>query len=797
MKELAELVRSNPDAKEFDLKLGGDLWLTGDGSDSDAEATLSLLAPGRKLTLRGNDPNKPPTIWIPYDARHKASPRWMGLLLRGEEVSLRDLRIVLDAKIAGASMAAVVMQGRRQEVIRCQFVQYQPSFSESERLTSLLLDGTQPGPKPAVTLEECVFLGPHEFSIPAGDENEMREKPLPEAIALGGQDAVTIAGAANVKAVNCAFGPHGSVFAFEKGGQGAAKITVQHCTAIASSGDWSVFRFADGVACEPLEVQHCVFARPEGLDSMTTGMKELPRAVLVRQAGDGGVRYEGLGNWYYHLDGFWQRSSGDLIVKLDEFQHELARQSGKEERGRMLAAAPWAADRPLDLLQQHATAGNLRDLFRLKENLREADDSRNEVAGVVRGIWGDIYDKLPEHDLTKPAATAKQLVVDPNFKGSAEGVFRKLSAALEEASPGDVVLIKHDGLLAVNLARLEKASTRVTIRPYPEHHPILTMDKTPDTDAALFTVHDGEVTLEGLEFLLQPGDDRFQAQAIVKLVQDGACTFKDCVITLKEPRRASLAVVTLTDPSGAMKMDKDKPEIRPDRASDPSARVKFENCFVRGEGDLVWVRSSRPFDLDCSKSLVAVSGSLLNVEAGRDDAPAVATSATANVKLSRLTAYLGGYLVRLKAGRELKSLVPVHCKPIADCLFVAADKKSTLIHLDGPSANEEKMRNLVQWEGGKNNNYSNFDRMLDQQPPENSMEMSDAPYGQDKWKAFTGESDGRFGSVRFAEAPPLDKLPQATPGNFKVYDADMQSVGAEVDKLPPPGDQGRTDSGEE
>jgi serine/threonine protein kinase len=796
MKDLAEAVLGNPEAEEFNFALGGDLWLAG---DDEAEAAFTLLVPGRGLTLRAKEKEKPPTIWIPYDPRHRPSPRWTGLLLGGDEVTLRDLRIVIDAKISGARMAGVVLQGKRNNVVNCEFVQYQPSFADSERFTSLLVDGTRPGLKPTAKLEGCVFLGPHESPAPLFDGEEKRAKSTPEEfakeIAKGGQDAVTVAGAASIQAENCAFGPHASVFVFESGGQTTGKATIQHCTALASSGDWSAFRFADGAACDSLEVRHCLFARPDNVEPTAGGMMEARRNVLVRQAGLGRIRYEGLGNRYYHLDGFWARPGEDLsTTTLEEFQIEATRQGGKEAGGRLLGNAPWFLDRPLDSLQQSVTAGNLRDAFKLKDAMRELRevDRPSAMVGVDRALWGDT-EKLPDLDPVKPALARKPLVVDPTTNVSGEGVYKKLNIALDDASPGDVILIKVNGELKLNLARLEKASVDLTIKPYPDYHPVLTLDETSDPDAALFTLNDGKLTLDGLEIRLQPPNrSGFKAQAVVKIAQDGTCTFNKCVITLRNPRNADLAVVSLVDPAGVMKMD--KPETRPARTG-ANARVTFQDCFVRGEGELVWVRSSRPFDLDCANSLIALTGSLLNIEAARDDALPVTAGQSVNVKLSHLTAYLGGYLVRLKAGRDLKSLVPVHCKPIADCLFVAADKK-TLIHLDGPSANDDKMKTLVQWEGCKNNYYSDYDHMIDQQPPDNSSEMSDPPYGPDKWKALTGESDGKFVSVKFAVQAELDKLSQATPANFKVRDAEPPAVGVEINDLPRPGggDETRPDS---
>src|SRR5262249_62370926 len=99
------------------------------------------------------------------------------------------------------------------------------------------------------------------------------------------------------------------------------------------------------------------------------------------------------------------------------------------------------------------------------------------------------------------------------------------------------------------------------------------------------------------------------SQAVATLVGDGQCSFKDCVMTLDQAGRGTaLSVVTLADGSGAMKM-----KGQPGLASAPP-RLAFDNCFVRGKGDLIWSRGSRPFDLDLKNSLVAPDGNLPTVE---------------------------------------------------------------------------------------------------------------------------------------------------------------------------------------
>src|SRR5262249_11511321 len=142
--------------------------------------------------------------------------------------------------------------------------------------------------------------------------------------------------------------------------------------------------------------------------------------------------------------------------------------------------------------------------------------------------------------------------------------------------------------------------------------PVLTLAETSETDVALFKVHDGKLSLEGLGFEVRPAKDEFKAQAVVALVGDGDCVLRDCLVTLaKGARRASLALATVNDPGKVMRLD-----MPPARTRDQGPRLALQRCFVRGEGDLLWGRASRPCELDARNSLVALSGSLYHADVG-------------------------------------------------------------------------------------------------------------------------------------------------------------------------------------
>ncbi len=113
---------------------------------------------------------------------------------------------------------------------------------------------------------------------------------------------------------------------------------------------------------------------------------------------------------------------------------------------------------------------------------------------------------------------------------------------------------------------------------------------------------------------------------------------------------------------------------------------------------------------------------------------------------------------------------------------MAAQGKA-LVHLDGPEANEAKLKELFSWKG-EHNAYSNFEQMLDQEPPPGMM--AGKSYTQKEWENFTGEKDGLFKRVSFPSRPSASA--SALPSHFKVKaEADVPGYGVpDLDALPRP-----------
>jgi hypothetical protein len=726
------------------------------------------------LVIGPKNPEERPTISLPFDAGRQVLPSlWAALTVKSGLVKVHDVRFEVDAAAAPDSiMAALYRQGGEVDVENCEFVQKQPSQQGHSRLSAVEVTGpaTTTG-HPAVNLLRCCFL--------AGPDAAQAQAVVP------GQNAITMTGGGLLQMSQCAFGPHAAVVAFQGAEpQGTdrpptladAQAEIDHCSVLLA-GAAAAVRLERVARCR-LTVNSCLFSRPD------QGQAEGgPAAVLIRQADEPvNLTWAGSENRYHNLEAFWAQPEGVVIGTWEEFQNAVVQgMAPGDVDAQVLPDSPWNAEDPLALLDAE-NARKLREAFQVKTDLRHLrllpEGKGTHLVGVEQPFGSKPYTEgLRPLDEARPLATRVVTPPDPDGKlRRRPGDYPSLEAALREARPGDTILLRCNGPYRVEPIRV-RSTADVTIKPFPDCRPVLTLDPdTDEEDAALFRLHDGKLRLAGLEFALHPARANFRTQAVVAAVGDGECSFSDCVLTLEKAYDARLAAVTLADLPGLRKTDERPAGRRPS--------FKFHDCFVRGDGDLVAARVSRQFELEVDNALVALAGSLVNVDLGDEPAPDAAEVA---VELSRATAYLGGHLLRLHA-KDARALLPFKFKPVQDCLFVSATGSNSLIHIDGPEVSDDRLRTLLTWDG-QHNAYTDFTQpgLIDQAPEGGAMAM---PFTRDKWKEFTSETGAVFDRVRFRDRPAADTpLSRVTPARFRIkademVGPDMLSFGADLDKLP-------------
>jgi serine/threonine protein kinase len=767
------------EAKEYTIYLACDLNLTADEAPAEGGArpvglvftnkVVHILPAPELVDHRPKITLSPPTQPVNTDLL-------AALTVNGGSVEVRGVQFEIDAGGGPQQMAAIRCRGGSTRVIGCDFRQAHPH--EKSKLRDVQVDpdpeARSPG-KTVVSLSRCLFLG-------VGYKEEDKT-----AFARSGQTALAIAGAARVSLADCAFGPHAAEVAVEPpgGASDLLQVRLSRCSALLND-DTAVFQLAGLKGCK-LEVEQCLFSRPlPPADAEPVAVVPGQGAVLIRQTGastDGDLKYEGADNRYHNLAAFWVKQQFERwepeTVSWESFRERVE----TDKNSQWLKDSPWES--PKDLLALlDGEPNNVREAFRVNLRslaLRQQGDGTLGPVGAGSSPWDDLplYKAKEIPALRKPDAVVgkKQRVVNPAVKEAGNGVYPNLLTAISDAGPDDLtILIKHNGELPVAPIPLEKPNLNLTIRPFEGYHPVLTLGETTEPNAALFRLHNGKLHLEGLRFHLHPKRDEFKSQSVVTLAGDGECTFQECVLTLEPGQGVPQAAVTLADPATVMKMDRG--------AASQVATLSFEKCFVRGDGDLLAVRASRPLALTVSNTLAALTGSLLTVEAAREDPTPAVSDPAINVTLSQTTAYLRRYLLYLKAGTDLKGLLQVRFDT-STCLFVAADQASALVHLDGPDTKREKWNKLLAWHPD-HNAYVNFSQMLDQQPGGGQMAME--PYNSDDWKQFTGE-DVTANRVKLLDPVPAEiRLHEVLPERFKLK-SDTEPApdfGARLDKLPLP-----------
>ena len=282
-----------------------------------------------------------------------------------------------------------------------------------------------------------------------------------------------------------------------------------------------------------------------------------------------------------------------------------------------------------------------------------------------------------------------------------------------------------------------------------------------------------------MELRLQPNGSGFEYQTVVKLLGDGGVQFQHCILTLDGQQMRDgdkpvpLAVVTLAG-SRETKM----------QMGSASSKVIFDSCFIRGKGDLVLSRANRPFKLDMKDSLAALTGSLLNVDAGDGADVAAPSGQKVIVQLKRVTAYLGGHLGRLHAA-NLSSLVPMECRPENSFLVAAGDRRKALVHLEGGSSSDKDMARSRLSLTGASNQYANFSPMMDQQP---DNEPAAAVVTREAWKEENESRATKFEDhFKFSDQLWTDSSDNSAANvslkNFRTPDA-AADKGVNLNKLP-------------
>jgi hypothetical protein len=505
-------------------------------------------------------------------------------------------------------------------------------------------------------------------------------------------------------------------------------ISVKRCDALVINGP--AFRLDDNASCA-IAVEYSVFSHPERALSEKWDEPDLIRQTTATEPL---VKFDGKRNCYHNLNALWVRGV-KLCTDLNDFRN-LARDAGgsdvdsaslNKDTAIWVSPLPWKED-------------SLKEAFQPLADVREMRRADGRALGFEKCLnFTMVMDPLPvkEPKIAEIKLRPNDKVVDPDAAGNGPDVFKTLFQAVALAKSGDRILIKHGKSREVPVTPMP-LNGDLTLENYPGYAPMLHMAATQDPDAAFFRMTDGNLAIEHLEFVLrEPEQANFKAQALVSMGGAASCTFRDCIFTLRpsdvirHAKRAPLSLITLADPEEAMKM----PATGAARAG---ADIHVQNCFIRGEGEVVTVRGNRPLELDINNTTLALAGSLLGVHAGaKEPAP----EAEAKIRLNHVSAFLTEPLLAFYAGKNPKGFIPAHLDAAQNSLFVGLAEKP-LVLIEANDFADGSLREYVDWKG-QHNAYANYEKMLQTIRPDDEGQ----PFinmNARSWAGFFREADPKY-----------------------------------------------------
>lgn len=738
--DLQLALKNVSDTEKTTIALNRDISLTG---------VLKIAGTSRSrpaVEIVGSD-RQPVKLSLKVDKNPTAA--LAGMRIAGANVEFKNVHFEIVAgegvKRLEVPVSAVAVTDGAVDFDRCSFAQtglpLEISLIPQQGLVpaaSLFVNAVRPADAPRVALRECYFQT--------------------------GQTGVAVAGSGKVTLRDCAFGSLGSLVQLKGGGEPV--VTLEHCSAYLRNGP--AFRIDDETACR-LRVDYCVFSVPENA-------RNADNPDLLRQTGSADIRkitYKGQWNAYHNLSNLWVRWIKDNVKddspivaydSMEAFAQKVGLNDGYDKNSHVLPKEPAA------FLNPSADSDDLAEAFALNPTvpaLRLPPEKYLDHPMIgIRRCLGVKMTPLPplkaEPALSvndyKPAANEK--IVDPDHLAAAPGYYNSLATALADArTPGDIITLKPG---SANLPFTIKPTDReadLTIRGYPGTFPTLTLDDTRIVDPCLFRLLEGKLHLENLNLVLEPQRDRHTSMALIAMVGNGACTLKNCTVTLKprdrvNPKAIPLSVVAIVSSDDSKMMMADS---RP-AMSAPSVTV--QDCLIRGEGDLVSLAGSRPIILMVEKSFAILGGSLLH-QTQCSVKEVVNPDAAIAVRLKDSVFVFADPLLWLQAGKSASRFQhPLRVEQAEHCLFATLGDRS-LASFEAPEImTEKKLPQYFDWKG-QGNAYVNFDSferkiqrayLLDYVPVDDSLRtfhLDDAGWRD----TFDRDLDSRFLPSAFKSLP--------------------------------------------
>ncbi len=330
----------------------------------------------------------------------------------------------------------------------------------------------------------------------------------------------------------------------------------------------------------------------------------------------------------------------------------------------------------------------------------------------------------PTNTAGKPPAIAEEAigVFVLAADGAASKRFPTLEAACAAVTDGSTIELRFNGRRAEKPIKLGKKN--LTIRAGKGFHPIIEFNPAnapADAHLRLINVSSGPVEISQVAFeITVPPFLSVDRISLFGLERQDALALHGVAITLNNPGQRPTSLFDLAYEPGQMMADMKMNNVGAAR----ELKLELTECFIRGQGDLIHIRHTKPVRLTLRDTAVTLDGTLLRVE-GHSEKPA--EQSRIELRLDYVTGRFGRHLVQLDSGDLPRELAPVHVEAKNNILTTVGN--TGLIAMSG-STSDSDFRKLLSWSGEKNF-YAHCQLFW-------TLASGAAPLDFDEWKAAWG-----------------------------------------------------------
>ncbi len=378
-----------------------------------------------------------------------------------------------------------------------------------------------------------------------------------------------------------------------------------------------------------------------------------------------------------------------------------------------------------------------------------SDDITNSQADPENQKGKTLPEVIQEEPLVIPPPEMKIVKEEPRISvisssGENPQNYPTVESALSEAEDGSTIELLYNGTIGTTSEKIWKLNNKsLTIRAGKNsagelYRPVIKFDteRFPnDDDPRFITISGGSLDLLDIDLLFHIKNSAAQSEwELFSLNGPDQLRMRRVSVVVDNSSYQDVSLVSLSLQNNSISEDDDINSGS--NSSINSLEVRFINCYIAGNCQLISSRHLLPGLINIENSILAIHGPVIHCS-GSNNVPM--RNQELKLTMEHVTCLLQNGLIRMETGDLPRSVLPLHVSA-QNNIFASWKVDQPLVSMNGKNTREE-FRSKLKWIG-KKNFYENFQSFWYIQPERISEKTENLNFANWKiaWKGATTSS---------------------------------------------------------